>query len=174
MEFLYSIAVSLQQNDFNLRNPLNPVICDYNLPDNSLPALKRATFLALILITSPVCGLRPLRAARLETEKVPKPTSVTLSPFFKVLVTASTKASMAVFACVFVMPDSSAICAINSALFIVIHLKIVCDKFIRFLSAAKFFHRLQRLSTMRGNPRRVRVFKDFSLSKIFKYPRPLR
>src|SRR5918993_3044570 len=91
----------------------------YNLADNSFPALKRATFLALILITAPVWGLRPLRAALLETEKVPKPTKVTLPPPFKVLVTASTKESKEAFACVFVTPASSAIFAINSALFIV-------------------------------------------------------
>ena len=81
----------------------------YILPDNSLPALNLATFLALILITAPVCGLRPLRAALLLTEKVPKPTRVTLPPPFKVLVTASTKESTAAFACVFVTPASSAI-----------------------------------------------------------------
>src|ERR1700682_1478328 len=90
----------------------------YNLADNSLPALNLATFLALILITAPVCGLRPLRAARLDTEKVPKPTNVTLPPPLRVLVTASTKESRHEFACVFVMLASSAIFAINSALFI--------------------------------------------------------
>ena len=68
------------------------------MPLNSLPALKRATFFALILIASPVCGLRPVLAARLDTEKVPKPTKVTLSPFFKDLVTASIKASKAALA----------------------------------------------------------------------------
>ena len=54
------------------------------------PALNLGTFLALIFKTAPVCGLRPTRAARLETEKVPKPTSVTLSPFFKEDTTART------------------------------------------------------------------------------------
>ena len=63
------------------------------LEESSLPALKRATFLALILITAPVCGLRPVRAALLVTEKVPKPTRVTLPPPFKVLVTAEIKES---------------------------------------------------------------------------------
>src|SRR6187402_1503128 len=91
----------------------------YSLADNSLPALNLATFLALILITAPVCGLRPLRAALLDTEKVPKPTKVTLPLPFKVFVTASTKESKVALACVFVMPASSAIFAINSALFIV-------------------------------------------------------
>ena len=81
----------------------------YNLACNSFPALNLATFLALIFITAPVCGFRPLRAALFETEKVPKPTNVTLPPPFSVLVTASTKESSAAFACVFVTPASSAI-----------------------------------------------------------------
>jgi putative acetyltransferase len=92
---------------------------DQILDDNSLPALNLATFFALILITAPVWGLRPLRAALLDTEKVPKPTRVTLFPDFRVLVTASTKESRQSFAWVFVMPASSAIFAINSALFMV-------------------------------------------------------
>src|SRR5687768_13020451 len=91
----------------------------YNFPCNSLPALNLATFFALILITAPVWGLRPLRAALLETEKVPKPTRVTLPPPFRVLVTASITESRHAFACVFVMPASSATLEINSALFIV-------------------------------------------------------
>src|SRR5665647_2687399 len=88
--------------------------------DSSLPALNLATFLALILITAPVCGLRPLRAALLLTEKVPKPTSVTLPPPLRVLVTAVVKESKAALACVLVTPASSAILAISSALFIII------------------------------------------------------
>src|SRR5690606_25781311 len=44
---------------------------------------------------------------------------VTFPPPFSVLVTASMKESMASFACVLVIPASSAILAINSALFIV-------------------------------------------------------
>jgi UDP-glucose 4-epimerase len=42
-----------------------------------LPALKEGTLAAEIWIVSPVCGLRPLRAARSRTEKVPKPTKAT-------------------------------------------------------------------------------------------------
>jgi len=48
--------------------------------DSAVPALKRATFLAAILISLPVCGLRPVRAERSLTLKVPKPMSCTLSP----------------------------------------------------------------------------------------------
>src|SRR6187551_2588581 len=100
----------------------------YNFADNSLPALNLATFLALILITAPVCGLRPLRAALLETENVPKPTNVTLPLPFKVFVTASTKESNVAFACVFVMPASSAIFAINSALFIIMFFEFLLEQ----------------------------------------------
>jgi hypothetical protein len=39
----------------------------FNLEENSLPALNLTTFLAGILISLPVCGLRPIRAERLET-----------------------------------------------------------------------------------------------------------
>ncbi len=47
----------------------------------SLPGLKRGTVRAEILISLPVCGLRPMRALRLLLVKVPKPTRVT-SCFF--------------------------------------------------------------------------------------------
>ena len=43
---------------------------------------------ALILIASPVRGLRPVRAARLPTAKVPNPTRETEPPFFNVAFTA--------------------------------------------------------------------------------------
>ena len=43
------------------------------------PALNLGDLEALILIALPVAGLRPLRAARLVTAKVPKPVQVTLS-----------------------------------------------------------------------------------------------
>ena len=55
----------------------------YFTPSVSLvPALNLTTFLAGIWMVSPDWGLRPSRAARSETEKVPKPTKVTLSPAF--------------------------------------------------------------------------------------------
>src|SRR6185295_251893 len=62
---------------------------------SSVPALNFATFFALILISFPVRGLRPLRAARLETENVPKPTKVTLPPFDSVAPTPLMKESRA-------------------------------------------------------------------------------
>ena len=83
------------------------------------PALNFATFFALILMAAPVCGLRPVRAALLETEKVPNPTRVTLSPFFNVFAMVSVKESSAAVACFLLIPASSAILSINSPLFIV-------------------------------------------------------
>ncbi len=62
---------------------------------NFAPALNFATFFAAILIAAPVAGLTPLRASRFATEKVPKPTIVTLSPFAKAPVTAASNASRA-------------------------------------------------------------------------------
>src|SRR5450759_199964 len=50
------------------------------------PALNAGALEALILRGAPVAGLRPLRAARLRTSNVPKPTNATLSPFFRVAV----------------------------------------------------------------------------------------
>ena len=48
------------------------------------PGLNAGTLAALIFSSSPVLGLRPMRAARLRTSNVPKPTSVSESPFFRV------------------------------------------------------------------------------------------
>ena len=48
---------------------------------SALPGLKAGTLLAAISISLPVCGLRPLRAARSRTSKLPKPINCTLSPF---------------------------------------------------------------------------------------------
>src|SRR3954470_11598731 len=91
---------------------------------------------------SPVWGLRPVRAWRLLTEKVPKPTRVTLSPLFKVLVTASTKESRASLACVLEIPASSAILATNSALFIIVFLldcKLMCANLLAFAKQQNYF-----------------------------------
>lgn len=43
------------------------------------------TLAALILISAPVRGLRPLRAGRLVTANEPNPTSETVPPFFNVV-----------------------------------------------------------------------------------------
>lgn len=48
---------------------------------NALPALKAGVFLAGMVRASPVCGLRPSRAARSLTSNEPKPSSCTCYPF---------------------------------------------------------------------------------------------
>ena len=57
---------------------------------SSLPALKAGTLEAAICISSPVCGLRYVRAALSRTSNVPNPISCTFSPAAKVLVIDST------------------------------------------------------------------------------------
>src|SRR4051795_10304911 len=73
---------------------------------NSMPGVNFATRRAAILISEPVCGLRPLRALRCDTLNVPNPTMVTRSPFFRALVMLSTMVSMATAACVLLQRDA--------------------------------------------------------------------
>jgi hypothetical protein len=82
-----------------------------------LPALKTGTFLAAILIASPVWGFLPLRAFLLLTEKVPNPTNVTLSPFLSAFWIAANVALTAASAS-FLVHVAFATSSINSALFI--------------------------------------------------------
>ena len=70
-----------------------------------------------MLIAVPVRGLRPVRAARVPTVKVPKPTSETVPPFLSVFLTASIVASKARAAAAFGMSALFAMCSINSVLF---------------------------------------------------------
>ena len=60
---------------------------------NSAPALNLATFFSAILIGCFVAGLIPGRAERTATEKVPKPTKLTLSPETRASETLLTTAS---------------------------------------------------------------------------------
>ena len=85
----------------------------------SEPALNLATFFALILIGCLVDGLIPVRAARLATENVPKPTRLTLSPFTRALLILLIVASRAFFELTLVKPEALAIALINSHLFII-------------------------------------------------------
>lgn len=84
---------------------------------SSLPALKVGRFEAGILIVSPVRGLRPVVAARLETENVPKPTRRTSSPFFREALMQSITASRAVWAFVLGRSACFATASISSDLF---------------------------------------------------------
>src|SRR5512137_2425396 len=69
---------------------------------NALPAVNLGTFLAAILIGAPVWGFLPFLAALFVTENVPKPTRVTLSPFFSDFLIAVRAASRAFPASAFV------------------------------------------------------------------------
>src|SRR4029079_3779844 len=54
-------------------------------------AARKATFLlALILMASPVAGLRPMRAGRLRTWRMPRPLRRMRLPFFRCLVMSPT------------------------------------------------------------------------------------
>ncbi|EAT08144.1 hypothetical protein SKA58_08005 [Sphingomonas sp. SKA58] len=72
---------------------------------------------ALMVIVSPVRGLRPVDALRCETEKVPKPTRRTSSPFFNAPVMASNTPSTALVASFLLRPLLSATVLIRSCLF---------------------------------------------------------
>jgi len=84
---------------------------------NDLPAENFTVVAAAILISSPVCGLRPVRAARLPVEKEPKPTSCTVSPLVTALMMFSTTESRARCAAAFEISVSAAIASTNSDLF---------------------------------------------------------
>ena len=76
------------------------VIDEMNLGEASRESAKlHSKYLELysinIWISAPVCGLRPVRAARSLTEKVPKPTNATELPSFSEEVTAPVNASSA-------------------------------------------------------------------------------
>ena len=92
---------------------------------SAAPALNAGTLAALILIASPVLGLRPARAARLRTSKVPKPTRATLSPFFSVLVTISISAAMLRSASALELPVLSAKASMSSFLFMFFPLVVI-------------------------------------------------
>src|SRR5208282_5232169 len=80
------------------------------------PGLKRTLFDAGMVISSPVAGLRPLPAARVLTENVPKPTRRTSSPLFSAWVIAPITASSASPAAALEVSVASATASINSAL----------------------------------------------------------
>src|SRR5580658_1581179 len=84
---------------------------------SSFPGVNLATLRAAILMVAPVCGFRPLRALRCETENVPNPIKATRSPFRRAAVTLSTVVSIAVVACALEIPQAPAIRSTRSALF---------------------------------------------------------
>ncbi|CSB54036.1 Uncharacterised protein [Vibrio cholerae] len=84
--------------------------------------MNEGTFASAILISSPVFGLRPVRAARVRTLNVPKPTSATWSPDCSVPLTASMNASRARPAEALEISAFAAICSTSCVLFTVIPL----------------------------------------------------
>src|SRR5208283_4973726 len=90
----------------NLRGPYLPLLTTFF---SSFPGVNFATRRAAILIVAPVCGFRPLRALRCETENVPNPISATRSPLRRAVVILSTVVSIAVVACPFDILQAPAI-----------------------------------------------------------------
>src|SRR5690606_20009916 len=72
------------------------------------PALNAGALLAAIWSSAPVCGLRPVRAARSRTSKVPKPGNETLLPLASSAPMASRTALTTLSAAACVMPASRA------------------------------------------------------------------
>ncbi|BAM61482.1 DNA-binding protein HU [Streptococcus dysgalactiae subsp. equisimilis RE378] len=92
-------------------------LCNYLTASlRALPALKAGTFEAAISISAPVCGLRPLRAARSRTSKLPKPINCTFSPSARKASIAENTASTAAAESFFVSSVASATFAIKSCL----------------------------------------------------------
>jgi hypothetical protein len=81
------------------------------------PAVKRGTVVAAILSSLPVCGLRPIRAARFDDLKLPKPTRVTGSPLETDLTMAAMTADSAFSAAALLISASLAVISISSDLF---------------------------------------------------------
>jgi hypothetical protein len=84
---------------------------------NALPAVNFGALFALIVIGSPVDGLRPVRSARLATVKLPNPISCTVSPPARARVRVSSAESSARPASALLRLVSAAIAAISSVLF---------------------------------------------------------
>src|SRR6202165_4024743 len=84
----------------------------YQTASLSFLAARKATFLlALMWIASPVAGLRPMRAARLRTCRMPRPTMRMRSPFFRCLVIRPTRSFRMASACFLDNSCSSAMAA---------------------------------------------------------------
>ena len=80
--------------------------------------MKEGTFAAGISITSPVRGFLPVRAARVLTSNVPKPTRATLSPSARASEIESTTALTAASASFFESSALAATAATSYVLFI--------------------------------------------------------
>src|SRR5215472_18737634 len=75
---------------------------------NSFAARKAIFLLALILMASPVAGLRPMRAGRLRTWMMPSPLMRMRRPFFRCLAISPTMSMSMALTCDFATPWLSA------------------------------------------------------------------
>ena len=97
-----------------------------SIQETVLTERKPSFFDALILICSPVAGLRPRRAGRFFTWKMPRPVMRTLWPFFRFFTVRSTKAlrnsveAFLVISCFSASSaasfDSAIVCTLSSAM----------------------------------------------------------
>src|SRR5215468_1793884 len=92
-------SVGCVQATHTARPPPQPM--SYTASLSSLAARKATFLLALILIGSPVAGLRPMRAARLRTCRMPRPLMRMRSPFLRCLTRSPTRSLRIVSACFF-------------------------------------------------------------------------
>src|SRR5258708_3062213 len=90
---------------------------------NAFPAVNFTVFAAAILISSPVLGLRPVRAAREPVLKLPNPTSCTVSPLTSDFVMISSNASTCSLVIDFGCPVLAAIASPSSCLFMFLGLE---------------------------------------------------
>jgi len=81
------------------------------------PALNTGTFAALIFSSSPVLGLRPVRAARVRTSKDPNPVKDRESPFLRVSAIISVSAATACSTLALLEPVLIAMASMSSFLF---------------------------------------------------------
>ena len=102
------------------RHPKKPKQNYFTASLRAEPALNAGTFDSGISIVSFVRGLRPVRAARVLTEKVPKPIRETLSPSARASLTESNTAFTAASASFFESSAFAATAATSSVLLILI------------------------------------------------------
>jgi hypothetical protein len=97
---------------------------------SAFPAENLGTLVALIVIASPVLGLRPFLAFLFDILNAPNPTRVTACPFFKADVMEEIVALRALPASAFDNPEFEETFSINSSFVIFPSLSLVNDCYI--------------------------------------------
>ena len=108
--------------------------------------MKRGTRAAGIRITLPVRGLRPSRATRLLTMKVPKPPMVTRRPFLRASKTLATKALNARSADTLLPPEALAMAVTRSALVMTFSFYSMAVRAVKMLSCSMAAKRLSAVN----------------------------